>query len=66
MDIQEIRKHIPHGYGKVIADRASVSQRSVSLVLTGKRKSHHIEMVALAVASELIEKRKKLEEVIMS
>lgn len=67
MDRQELRSKIPHGYGKIIAERAGVSERSVSLFLTGKTKrgSGKIEMAALQVAAEVCgEKRKLIDQIL--
>ncbi len=62
MNIQEIKNHIPHGYGKVIAERAGVTEKSVSNFLTGKTKSIKIEMAALEVLAELNTKKSALSE----
>jgi len=60
MNAQEIKNLIPHGYGKVIAERAKVTPRTVSLFLTGKSKSIKVEMAALEVLAELNTKKNTL------
>lgn len=60
MDTKELKSKIPHGYIKVIAKRAGVSQTSVSKFLAGKFKSYRIEKAALEVLSELGIERKQL------
>lgn len=60
MDIKELKSKIPHGYNKVIANRAGVSQTSVSKFLSGKFKSYRIEKAILEVLSELNNERKQL------
>lgn len=36
MNLQELRKHLPHGAGALIARRVGVTNCMVSLVLSGK------------------------------
>ena len=58
----ELKNHIPHGYGKIIAAKANVSERSVSNYLSGKNNSCKIEMAALEILAELSDKKKGLTE----
>jgi hypothetical protein len=61
VDRKELRTLIPRGYGKVIAKRAGVTERSVSLYFTGVHDSTLIESTALKVLRELAEERKNLD-----
>ena len=58
MDRKDMQKSIPHGYKKIIAEKAGVKQRSVSMFLTGKTNSYKIEMAALSVLAELADNKK--------
>ncbi len=50
----EVRKKIPYGYGKLIADRAGVSQRFVSKFFNDENvKSKKVANVTLQVLEEL-------------
>lgn len=60
MNREELKNHIPYGYGKVIAQKAGVSERSVSNYMSGKTNSIKIEMAALQVLAELGEEKKEL------
>lgn len=59
MNRAELKSKIPHGYSKVIAEKAGVNPKSVSMYLNGKINSHKIEMAALEVLAE-IGKRKNI------
>ncbi|WP_312339527.1 hypothetical protein [Sphingobacterium sp.] len=61
---KEFRKLLPHGYGKVIAERAGVGVNSVSLYFSGKINSHRIETVVLEVLAEIQNIKKEKMEVI--
>ncbi|HCW05803.1 MAG TPA: hypothetical protein DGG95_00365 [Cytophagales bacterium] len=60
MTPQELRKRIPRGYCKVIAERAGVSRKEVSDYFTGKIVSSHIQMIALKIAAKISRKKKNL------
>ena len=61
IDRQELKDLIPHGYGKKIAQKAGVSENSVSNFLNNpKVKSLRIEMAALEIAVEIKKKRDQL------
>ena len=62
MDRQELRSKMPYGFQKVIAERAGVSQKSVSFWFNGRTKRYNgkIEMVVLQVAAEISEEKRKL------
>jgi DNA-binding LacI/PurR family transcriptional regulator len=61
MNKEEIRKMIPHGYHKLIAQRAGVSETSVSAFLHDKTShSLKIETATLEILGELAEKRNAL------
>lgn len=60
MDLKELKSKIPHGYCKIIAERAGVTQHSVSKFLTGKFKSQRIENAALEVIAEISKAKAKL------
>lgn len=62
MEMTEVRKLIPYGYLNRIAEKSGVSIRTVSHVMSGKRRNYKVEMAALEVAVELKEKRKELED----
>lgn len=53
MNRKELKSKIPHGYSKVIAQKAGVTQKSVSMYLNDKLNSHKIEMATLEVLSEI-------------
>lgn len=61
---KELRKKLPKGYCKVIAMKAGVTQRSVSLYFDYKFNSERIEDTLLIVLSELNTNKKKLLEAI--
>ena len=54
---QEFKQKLPHGFNKMVAERAGVNKDSVSRFLNGKTKSLRIEKVVLELISELAEKR---------
>lgn len=56
----ELKKILPHGSGRIIAERAGVSYQSVSNYFSHKNNSERIEMAALEVASEMCIKKKGL------
>ncbi len=60
IDRKELRKKVPHGYMKKIAERAGVNQVSVSEYFGYKNNSEKIENAVLEVLVELSEKKKKL------
>lgn len=60
MDRQQLRKKIPQGYCKVLAERAGVSNVSVSKFFKGTNNSRKIEMVALKLALELKQEKEEL------
>jgi hypothetical protein len=60
MTREELKAKIPHGYSKLIAQRAGVKNHSVSLFLHGKINSVKIEMAALEVLAELSDKKNDL------
>lgn len=53
MDRKELKSKIPYGYSKIIAQRAGVTQKSVSMYLNDKLNSHKIEMATLQVLSDI-------------
>jgi hypothetical protein len=50
---QELKEKLPHGFGKVVAEKAGVNEVSVSRFLNGKTNSWKIEKAALEVIAEL-------------
>jgi hypothetical protein len=58
---KEIKKKVPYGYGKVIAERAGVSTRYVSKFLNDSDvKSERVEIATSEVPAELNNKKKLL------
>lgn len=57
---KELRKKVPHGYCKVIAERAGVNISQVSYYFSGKGNSERVENATLELLSELSEKKKSL------
>lgn len=57
---EQIKGKVPFGYGKKIAEKAGVSQKSVSDWLNGKTDSVRIETATLELLAELSKARKKL------
>lgn len=57
---QELKKRVPFGYGKKIAKRAGVSQKSVSDYLNGHTNSERIETATLEILAEISSKKKRL------
>ena len=58
---EALRKMIPHGYLKIIAQKISVSERSISNYLTGRTKqSIKIENAILEELAQISKKRKAL------
>lgn len=53
LDRKKIRENIPHGYGKVIAEKAGVSPKSVSEYLNNRTNSERIEQAALEVIAQV-------------
>ena len=64
MDRKKLKKHVPYGYGKIIAEKAGVSERAVSHFLVGKTNSVKIEMAVLEVIAGLNSEKKRLTEMI--
>lgn len=60
MDRKELKRLLPYGYGRKIAKRVGVSEKSVSLFINGKSNSPKIEIGALEVLAELNSKRRLL------
>jgi transcriptional regulator with XRE-family HTH domain len=60
MDRKELKKLVPHGYGKLIAEKAGVTPKYVSQFLNEKNDSTKIEIAVLEVIAELKGKRKQL------
>jgi hypothetical protein len=56
----EIKKALPHGFCKVIAERAGVQRRAVSLFMKGKTNSYKIRKASLEVLGELAIEKKEL------
>ena len=54
---QNLKEKLPHGFGKVVAERAGVSEISVSKFLNGKTSSWNIEKAVLGVISDLNKER---------
>ena len=57
---QKIKEKLPHGFGKVVAEKAGVTQQSVSKYLNGKVKSWKIEKAGLEVIAELEKQRNQI------
>ena len=57
---EELKKKIPHGYCKIIASRAGVTQKSLSAYFKYQHNSERIENTILEVLVELKEKKEKL------
>lgn len=60
MDRKELRKKLPHGYCKIIAERAGVNQTQVSNYFSGRGNSERVENATLEVLSEITKMKKKL------
>ena len=56
----EIRKKMPHGSCKKIAERAQVTQKSVSDFFSGKTDSERIAIAAIEVLNEIKTKKNDL------
>lgn len=56
----DLRKKIPYGYCKIIAERAGVNSTQVSNYFSGKGNSERVENATLEVLAELSEKKQKL------
>lgn len=54
---QELKEKIPHGFGKIVAEKAGVGEQSVSKFLNGKMRSWRIEKAVLEVIAELDQQR---------
>ncbi|MHB8207788.1 helix-turn-helix domain-containing protein [Mucilaginibacter sp.] len=57
---QELKDKIPHGFGKIIAEKAGVNQCSVSKFLNGKTKSWKVENAVIEIIKELEAKRETI------
>jgi predicted transcriptional regulator len=60
MNGKDLKNSIPTGYSKIIAQRASVSRRAVSLYLNGKMNSQRIEDCCIAVIKEISDEKEKV------
>ena len=60
MSREELKSKVPHGFGKIIAEKAGVKEQAVSQFLKGKNDNVKIELVTLEVLAELSEKRNSL------
>jgi DNA-binding LacI/PurR family transcriptional regulator len=57
----EIKKNVPHGYAKKIADRAGVSTRYVSRFMNNSNiNSERVEMAALEIIAEIRQRKQIL------
>ena len=57
MERAELKKLVPHGYGRLIAQRADTNEMAVSKFLNGKNNSVSIELATLEILAELAEKK---------
>ena len=55
-----LREQVPHGYCKIIAEKAGVTTKSVSVYFSYQVNSERIENAALQVVAELQVKKNKL------
>jgi hypothetical protein len=60
MQRKELKSKVPYGYGKLIAQKAEVTEQSVSQFLNGKNDNVDIELATLEVLAELSEKKNSL------
>lgn len=60
MERKELKSKVPHGYGKIIAERAGVKEQTVSQFLNGKNDNSNVEIATLEVLAELSEKKNAL------
>jgi transcriptional regulator with XRE-family HTH domain len=60
MERDELKLKVPHGYGKIIAEKAGVKEQSVSQFLNGKNNNVNIELATLEILAELSEKKNAL------
>jgi len=60
MERKELKSKVPHGYGKIIAERAGVKEQTVSQFLNGKTDNVKVELATLEIIAELDSKRSKL------
>lgn len=65
IDRHELRKKLPHGYGKEVAKRSGVSQQTVSRYFNYKQNSETVENTVLILLSEISDKKKRLLENIL-
>ena len=60
MERIELKRLVPRGYGKLIAQRAGTNQMTVSRFLNGKNNCLAIELATLELLAELTEKKQSL------
>jgi hypothetical protein len=60
MERDELKLKVPHGYGKIIAEKAGVKEQSVSQFLIGNNNNVNIELATLEILAELSEKKNAL------
>lgn len=57
---RSLKEQLPHGYSKIVAQRAKVSQKMVCDFFAGRRNSVKVELATLEILAELSQKKKHL------
>jgi len=60
LDRKKIKEKIPHGYGKIVAKKAGVTEKSVSDYLNSRLNSERIEIAALEVIAQIQQSKNQL------
>ncbi|QTE39505.1 hypothetical protein J3L18_10750 [Mucilaginibacter gossypii] len=58
MTREELKSKIPHGYAKMIAEKAGVNRVTVSNFLNGRNDNIMVELAALEVVADVEQKRR--------
>lgn len=60
MQIEELKAKIPYGHIKIIAEKAGLTPKSISLFLNGKSKSRKAKMAVLEEVNRLETEEKNI------
>ena len=60
MERAALKKMVPHGYGKLIAQKAGVNTMTVSQFFSGKNNNISVELATLEILADLSETKARL------
>jgi transcriptional regulator with XRE-family HTH domain len=60
IDRNYLKKQMPHGSAKILAEKIGVTPKSISNYITGKSNSEKIELAVLQLVADLKKKKNQL------